>query len=354
MMKVDYIIVGAGLAGLSFAHFCYKMGKSFVVVDDVKRTSSKIAGGMFNPVVLKRFTPIWESQAQLDIANVFYPETEKLIKQKVYHKLPVFRKFASIEEQNNWFIACDQAVTSLYLNDQLYKKQIAFIKSDYFFGEVFHTGFLDVKLFVESYQNFLNNTSNIQYEHFDYSQLKIEKEEVSYKNMHAKHIVFAEGFSLQHNPFFNFLPLDGTKGELLLVRIPDLKLNKIIKSNVFIIPLGNDVYKVGATYDWQDKTDQLTVMAKNELTEGLESLIDCPYEIIEHLAGVRPTVKDRRPLVGTHYQHKNVHILNGLGTRGVLLAPYLADKLIKTIENKVPLDKNIDVSRYYKKLQLIK
>ena len=61
---------------------------------------------------------------------------------------------------------------------------------------------------------------------------------------------------------FNFLPLDGTKGELLLVRIPDLKLNKIIKSNVFIIPLGNDVYKVGATYDWQDKTDQLTVMAK--------------------------------------------------------------------------------------------
>src|SRR5690606_14158882 len=103
-----------------------------------------------------------------------------------------------------------------------------------------------------------------------------------------------------------------------------------------------------------DKTDVITEEAKNELLEGLEGLIDCPYEVIEHFAGIRPTVKDRRPLVGPHYKYKNIYLLNGLGTRGVLLGPYLSEKLLLHIEEGLPLDKNIDVSRYYKKLQLIK
>lgn len=353
-MKVDYLIVGAGLAGLCFSHFCRKFGKSFIVFDGNFKSSSKVAGGMFNPVVLKRFTPIWEAQAQLDLANDFYPEIEQQIGQTFFYQMPIYRKFSSIEEQNNWFLACDKPITSAYLNHMIYKENITNVKSTYYFGEVYNTGFLDVKLFVQSYQRFLSTQLKIKCETFDYSQLKLASDHILYKSIQAKNIIFAEGFSLENNSFFNFLPLDGTKGEMLYVKIPDLKLNKIIKSKVFLIPLKDDIYKVGATYDWQDKTNIPTTAARNELVQGLESLIDCPYEIIEHVAGVRPTVKDRRPLVGAHYQHKNMYILNGLGTRGVLLGPYLADKLINNIENKVPLDKNIDVSRYYKKLQLIK
>lgn len=353
-MKVDYIIVGAGLAGLSMAHLCRRYCKTFILLDDDKRTSSKVAGGMFNPVVLKRFTSIWESQAQLDFAEVFYPETERLVNEKFYHRLPIYRKFASIEEQNNWFLACDHPLTTAYLNAQLKTEQIPHIQSHYFFGEVYHTGYLDVKKFVQSYQNYLFQNHLLIKEHFDFNVLHIEKEQVLYNHIRAKQIVFAEGFSMLNNPFFNYLPLDGTKGELLYVKIPDLKLRSIVKATVFIIPVGNDMYKVGATYNWQDKTDDRTTEARSELIAGLEALIDCDYEIIDHVAGVRPTVKDRRPLVGSHYKHQNIYILNGLGTRGVLLGPYLADKLIQNIENNVPLDANINVARYYKKLQLIK
>ena len=353
-MKVDYIIVGAGLAGLCMAQFCIKHKKSFVVIDDALRTSSKVAGGMFNPVVLKRFTSIWEAGAQLELADEFYPEVEKELNVSFYHKLPIYRKFATVEEQNNWFLACDNPVTSPYLNQNLLKDKFQHINSDYHFGEVYNTGFLNVNLFVQTYQEYLQRNDLLLRESFGYSQLSINDDFVQYNNIKAKKIVFAEGFSMLNNPFFNYLPLDGTKGELLYVKIPNLKLNSIVKSSVFIIPIGNDIYKVGATYNWQDKTDDLTDEAKNELIEGLEKLIDCECEIIEHVAGVRPTVKDRRPLVGAHYQYKNVYILNGLGTRGVLLGPYLADKLIQNIENNVPLDPNINVARYYKKLQLIK
>ncbi|MEG1230586.1 MAG: FAD-dependent oxidoreductase, partial [Flavobacterium sp.] len=330
-MKVDYIIVGAGLAGLCMAQFCFMHKKSFVIIDNAHRTSSKVAGGMFNPVVLKRFTSIWEADAQLKLADEFYPEVEKILNSLFYHKLPIYRKFATIEEQNNWFLACDNPITSAYLNVNLIKDKFQNIQSEYLFGEVYNTGFLNVNLFAQSYQEYLQKSNLLLKESFIYDELVIENDSVSYKDIQAKQIVFAEGFSMLNNPFFNYLPLDGTKGELLYVKIPNLKLKSIIKSGVFIIPIGNDIYKVGATYNWQDKTDDVTDEAKKELIEGLEKLIDCDYEIIEHVAGVRPTVKDRRPLVGSHYQHKNVYILNGLGTRGVLLGPYLADKLIQNI-----------------------
>jgi len=351
-MKIDYLIIGGGLAGLCMARQCQQRNKSFVVVEDNSRSSSKVAGGMFNPVVLKRFTSIWESQAQLDIAYSFYPRLESELHFKFFHKLPIFRKFASIEEQNNWFVACDQTATAPFLNPSIVHQSIDNISSSFGFGEVYHTGYLDVSLFVKVYQEYLQNNHLLIRAHFSYEDLQIQPSYSVWKDIEAKSVIFAEGFSLHHNPFFNFLPLDGTKGELLYVKIPNLKLKSIVKSSVFLIPVGNDIYKVGATYNWQDKTDNCTEEAKKELIEGLEDLIDSSYEIIHHLAGIRPTVKDRRPLVGAHYRYNNLYILNGLGTRGVLLGPYLAEKLISFIEDNISLDGNIDVKRYYKKLQL--
>ena len=123
----------------------------------------------------------------------------------------------------------------------------------------------------------------------------------------------------------------------------------VIKSSVFILPIGNDLYKVGATYDWKDKTNNPTEEGKKELVDKLKELISCDFEIVEHFAGVRPTVKDRRPLVGTHPIHSQLHVLNGLGTRGVMLGPYLANQLFQHIENAVPLESEINIERCYKK-----
>jgi glycine/D-amino acid oxidase-like deaminating enzyme len=162
----------------------------------------------------------------------------------------------------------------------------------------------------------------------------------------ARHIVFAEGFGMHANPFFKHLPLDGTKGELFIIRAPDLDLDVIINTSVFILPLGNDLFKVGATYNWEDKSNTLTEEGKQELVERIKEIISCDFEIVKHFAGVRPTVKDRRPLIGTHTKYKNIHILNGLGTRGVMLAPALALDLYASIEEGKPLEKAVDIKRY--------
>jgi glycine oxidase len=120
---------------------------------------------------------------------------------------------------------------------------------------------------------------------------------------------------------------------------------------VFILPLGDDLFKVGATYNWKDKTDLPTEEGKIELIDRIKEIISCDFEIIEHYAGVRPTVRDRRPLVGTHLDFKNVHVLNGLGTRGVMLGPAMAKALFENIENDVSLDKEIDIIRFTNKLK---
>ena len=64
-MKVDYIIVGLGLAGLAFVEELITANKSFIVFEDTSQTSSLVAGGVYNPVILKRFSPVWNAKEQL-------------------------------------------------------------------------------------------------------------------------------------------------------------------------------------------------------------------------------------------------------------------------------------------------
>jgi glycine oxidase len=346
---IDYLIIGSGLAGISFAEVALRNYKSILVLDNNSQNSSKIAGGLYNPVILKRFSEVWQAQEQLAIMNEFYTFLEEKLNCKVDFKSPILRKFFSVEEQNNWFAASDKVALAPFLSTQLISKKYAGIDSPYGYGEVLQTGYVDTALLLNKYREYLKESNLFQEEAFDYDDLHIESDGIRYKDIHAKHIIFAEGFGMHGNPFFNQLPLDGTKGELFIIKAPQLDLDVIVNTSVFILPLGDDLFKVGATYNWKDKTDLPTEEGKTELVARIKEIISCDFEIIEHFAGVRPTVKDRRPLVGTHQNYESIHILNGLGTRGVMLGPALAKSLFENIENQVPLNKEIDINRFLRK-----
>lgn len=343
---IDYLIVGSGLAGIAFAEQALQHGKSILVFDNHSSQSSKVAGGIYNPVILKRFSGLSGAQQQLDEMNLFYQQISSRLGQDFNHPMPVLRKFVSIEEQNNWFAASDKPSLSPFLSTKIVARQFPFIASPFDYGEVLQTGFVDTKAFVKSYQQYLKGNGMLADSTFEYDAIEATGDGVSYKSLKARRIVFADGFGIRNNPFFSDLPLTGTKGELLIVRAPELEIDSIIKSDVFVIPLGNHEYKVGATYEWTDKTETPTEEAKQELKEKLEKLISCNFEIVSQEAGIRPTVKDRKPLIGTHAEYKNIHILNGLGTRGVMLAPAMAKALFNHIENGVALAPEIDIKRF--------
>lgn len=345
----DYLIVGLGLAGISLCEVLEKNKRTFTVINDDSQRSSHVAGGLYNPVILKRFTLAWNAQEQLQTAIPFYSDLERKLDVKLHHRIPVLRRFASVEEQNLWFEAADRPQLQPFLSPKILPNTNKAVDAPFGYGEVLQTGLVDAKKLLSTYTSYLLGRDLLEQETFDFEALTINDRHILYKSIKAKRIVFATGYGQRYNPYFNYLPLNGTKGELLTVKAPDLKEDNIIKSSVFIIPLGKDMYRIGATYKWKDKTNVPTVKAKSELLEKLDTFLTCDYEVVQHEAGVRPTVSDRRPLVGRHPAHSGMYVLNGFGSRGVMIAPFASHQLYDYMERDRPLHKEMDIARFTNK-----
>ena len=254
-----------------------------------------------------------------------------------------------MEEQNLWFEATDKPGLSAFLSTKVLSNGNSLIDSPFGFGEVLHTGRIDTRTLYQAYRNFLVTEQILMEESFDCAQLSIIDNSVEYKGIAAKNLVFCNGFGLKTNPFFGYLPLNGTKGELLRVKIEGLRLEAVLKSSVFLIPLGDDEYYLGATYEWHDKTNTVTKKAKEELLSKLATFLKSTPVVLAQEAGIRPTVTDRRPLVGTHPLHNNIHLLNGLGSRGVMIAPFAAKRLYDSIENGIAIPAEMNIQRFVAK-----
>jgi len=346
MKKVDYIIVGLGLAGLAFTRELEKNNKSFIVFEDASQHSSKVAGGMYNPVILKRFTPVWDAKRQLEIALPFYKELEGKFDATYDIPMDIGRLLTSIEEQNNWFATCDHPLLTDYMIPKIENKKHNGIDSPFGYGKLTKTGRIDAKKLLSDYSNYLVEKESIRFEAFDHDSIKFEKDTVLYQNLEASKIIFCEGFGIKRNPFFDYLPMREAKGELITIHAPDLEIDFVLKSAVFMLPLGDHNFLVGATFNWKDKTNTPSEEGKNELVEKLNKILSVDFKVVNHVAGIRPTVKDRRPLVGVHPKYSQLVILNGLGTRGVMIAPTAAKELYQYLENGTGLRKEIDIARF--------
>ena len=65
------------------------------------------------------------------------------------------------------------------------------------------------------------------------------------------------------------------------------------------------------------------------------------------MAGLRPTSHDRRPVVGLLPDKPQVGVLNGLGTKGVSLAPYFAHQFAESLINGIEMDREVHIGRYF-------
>ena len=346
MKSVDYIVVGCGLASIAFCEQLRNANKTFLVFDDDSQKSSSVAAGLYNPVILKRFTPVWMAKQQLELAMPYYHNLEKLLNTKLNYPISVRRKFLSVEEQNNWFAASDQPILGNYIQPQVLKNLNSAISAPFGLGKVLHSGRINTKKLIASYREFLNQKEQLISKTFNYQKLIYDDRIITYENFSCKYVVFAEGYNLKFNPYFENIPLVGLKGEMLIIESPELKLDYILKSSVFIVPIEDDLYWVGATYEREDKTHNISDEAKEQLLNKLKTVVSCNFKIVSQVAGIRPTTKDRRPLVGRHSKFKNLFILNGMGTRGVMTSPYIAMQLFKHIELNEPLDGAINIKRF--------
>jgi glycine/D-amino acid oxidase-like deaminating enzyme len=349
LKKVDYIIIGLGLAGIAFCEELERAGKTFVAYDSGVEGASRVAAGLYNPVILKRYTLPWKAVEQFDLAIPHYKNLEQKLSVSFMNPMPVCKVFSSVEDQNNWFSASDKPLLERFVSPRIQSNTNDFVTAPDGFGEVLETGRVAIKKLQKAYQDYLEKKKAFAKLKFVYSNITFKGDNVIYDGYESKRIVFAEGYGVKQNPYFSALPLVGNKGEYLIIKAPDLQLNAALKTSFFIVPLGDALYKVGATFNWTDKDTQPSNEARKELIEKLATLISCDYEIIDQEVGIRPTTGDRRALLGVHPKFKQLALLNGLGTRGIMASPLLAKYLFNFLEKGEPLPAEVDIMRFPKK-----
>jgi glycine/D-amino acid oxidase-like deaminating enzyme len=281
-----------------------------------------------------------------------YKQLEHDLGIKFYHSKRILKPFSEDQEIALWLKKKEEDIGK-YLNETIIKGELNnVVHNPIGMAEVLHAGNVDTNLLLSAYRAMLKNENLILEENFDFDQLTIKDDHILYKGVTASKVIFCEGHKAINNPYFKWLPFKLTKGETLTIRIPQeysLSENTVINKAVFILPLGNNTYKVGATYEWDDLTEEITEKGRGELVENLKKVLMIPFEVIDQQAGIRPTVSDRRPLVGLHPEHPQLGVFNGLGTKGVMLAPYFAKQFVDHLENNGALDKEVDIARFTSK-----
>ena len=358
MEEVDYIIVGLGIAGITFCERLRQDGKRFVVYEPSLASATKVAGGVVNPVVLKRFTPIWNLPQFHAEAYPFYVQLSEYLQVDFLQKTLLQRVFNNVQEQNDWLVASDKNNLSLFLSSELSKNSNPLIEAPFGFGNVNEVFQIDTALLMTAYAAHLRQNEQLISEEFDYDLLQIDQEgelgsngekahTIQYEKYKAKRVLFSEGAAAVHNPYFSVDCLIPKKGEYIIFKAPQLRLKSILKGAIFIIPLGNDRYKAGATFDHNGQKPDLTQEGKASLVASVRKLIHCPFEVVDQIAGMRPTVKDRRPLLGS-ISNSDLLFFNGLGTRGLGMAPLLSKQLLAYAEHDIPLPDEVNIQRFVK------
>lgn len=342
--KVDYIIVGQGLAGSCIVVQLLKLKKKIAVFDlPVVYAASRVAAGLFNPITGKKFSLTWLADTLFPYLDSFYQEAERLTGERFYFPMPVYRPFVSTGEQNEWMSKSMNSTLASYIGkvfgSPAFESQVHNPMGGLLLKQC---GYLETVAFLSAIRKLVQHQCVLIEESFDESGLTVYPKAVTYRGWTAEKIILCGGISANESKLFSWLPIQPLKGEVLQLRTNEA-VPRIYNRNVYVVP---GVWKAGATYDRFDHTSGPTSTALAELTEGLESLIRFPYQVTDQLWGVRPTVPDRRPILGPHPEFNNVVIFNGLGTKGVSLAPYFSHQLVQWLENKRPLNNEVDIQRY--------
>jgi glycine/D-amino acid oxidase-like deaminating enzyme len=346
--SVDYIIVGQGLAGSAAALQLLKLGKRILVVDAFsKNTSSRVAAGLFNPITGRKSVKTWSADKLFPYLHHFYKEAEQVTGQQFFFPIPVYRPFGSVQEQNEWMGKSADEAYENYVESVRTTSLHEGAIMDPFGGLLLRNcGYLNAIAYLKSVREYISSKAVLLAEYFDQEQVEFSGDRVAYKGWNAHRIIFCEGESVLANKWFKNIPIRPLKGETLLIKT-DWTKQVILNRGVYMVQASlPGEFKVGATYSFNDNSPGTTDKGRVELEEKLKELIRFPYEIIGQDWGVRPTTPDRRPILGAHPENDCLIIFNGLGTKGVSLAPYFSEVLIRWLENKGTLNEEVSVTRY--------
>jgi glycine oxidase len=346
--RVDFLIIGQGLAGSCLTLQLWKKRKDVFVIDHPNPNSASIvAAGLFNPVTGKLMTKTWMADQLFSYLHTFYRESEQILNERFFYPIPLYRPFLSVEEQNEWMGKSSGTAMEQYIDQVFSHSQFDNEVTNPFGGLLLkNCGYVDTNGLIDMVRSTLIEKGCFECETFNENELEALENSVRYKGIEANKIIYCNGIDSLKSRFFRQLPIRPLKGEALLIRL-DQTLKRIYNRGVYVVPTNSEgVYKVGATYNAKDKSEGSTEEGKEELIERLSALIRVPFEILKQEWGLRPTSIDRKPIIGSLPTHPNVVIFNGLGTKGVSLAPFFSNQLVNWLIKEGQIESSVNVNRF--------
>lgn len=347
-MIYDYLIVGAGVAGSLLAWHLQELHASVLLVDRPNpAAASHVAAGIINPVTGRRIVKARYVDEIIAHARLFYTGFEQKLGVRVFSDFPILRIFRSNDERALWEQRCTRPDYAPSMGNIIHTDALpTALHTPFGAGEILGGGWVQLAALLPALHHNLAHT-NLALEN------AVTPQDIYWNGLYAewngitaKRVVFCEGWRGSNNPLFSFLPFLPSYGETVVFSAPALHTNAILNADVHIVPLGNHLFKAGATNKWNITDEVPSEEGKRELMEKISAVLTTSYQIVEHAAGIRPSIADRRPVAGVHLQYPHIGILNGLGSKGVSFGPWAASHFAHFLVYGEPLPPFIDIARF--------
>lgn len=333
----DMVVAGGGIAGSLLTDQLIQRGTRVLqVAAPDAHCASQIGAGIMNPISGRRYLLAWRYRELSELALTTYRNLEAATGKKLLGELSLLKALFHPGDQNEWLLRCADPDYVFYMRESI----PAALTLPW--TEVFATGMvapvwrLDMAGVTEAVRQLHGPLMEGRVR--DDRILELHGESVQIPD-HLP-LILTTGTGLPRYGDTKF-PLNPYKGEALIITSADLPENYVLHHRLHIIPLGAQHFWVGAYNRWDFESPTPSPAGYQWLVENLEKTFPIQYHVERHIAGVRPSSERRRPFVGPVPGVINTWTLNGLGTKGASLAPYLCNQLVHHLLHGTALDPEI-------------
>jgi len=348
-MEIDYLIVGQGLAGSILAWELIRHEQRVLVLDNGRENSaSRVAAGLINPVTGQRLVKSADVDSCLPVALDYYRKLEQHFVQQFYYPMPMLRLFQSAADRDRFRQRTNDTTYKKYLGNSFLPGESGEPIADQLGGfEQRQTGYLDITSLMKAIRQWLEQLQSYLPTNFDYQELQLRDDNVRWRELMVKKVVFCEGVAALDNPWFRWLPFQLSKGDVISLHSESALPKKIVNDGYWLLPVDGYTAKVGATYEWQWQTERPSELSRQELWEAFQRITGgLKATIFKHQSGIRPTTRDKHPIIGDHPSYEQLAIFNGFGSKGALTIPQYAMQFVNTLLYDRPLPSDVAIDRF--------
>ncbi|MCX7744378.1 MAG: FAD-binding oxidoreductase [Flavobacteriales bacterium] len=352
MQTFDFIVTGAGLAGSSIAYQLVKRGYTVLRVTSSARPASMAAYGILNPIHIRNVQLTWKASEIYPQAVLFYQELKSVLKINFFKETEIYHLLGSKDEAVYWRQQAETGMLGNFCTGDV--ENISGMLMNATHGCIKITGalYVDIPFMLQHLHQWLaENKSPLLVLEAEEQKWSYHASNVQMNEYEARFVIHCEGVAATNHPLWKNIPFRPCKGEVLTLQFNAPIPHVIVHKKIFLIPLSDGTCKAGSTYVWDDLTSTPTPEGAAEILQNVKQITRSSFIVKEHVAGVRPAVADRRPVVGLHPTVSSAAILNGYGSKGLILNPFACNALLEHLLNKTPVPVEIDVHRFNKRLQ---